>query len=292
MRSSPSRALLFSTLIATIPSLTLAATSSSSCYYPSGNLAPSNDVPCNTDTDGHSACCSEGVACLSSGLCFDNGLVSRGSCTDREYADEACASSCTDFTPSAGAPIILISPAANGNVGNMGWCCGFPLDNGTCPQGSPVKIAAGTVYATAGVTSSSSSAPASSTTLISTLTSSLALASSSATPTQDAVSGNSSTGQEGRCEEKKNNDVAIGAGVGVPLGIAALISLGMWVRERRLRRGERLEGDLKRGMPMDGHGGRYVDGNGNEVYAGSYGVVNERKNPMELGDGRRPEELP
>ena len=83
-------------LLALLLPLTQAATSSSSCYYPSGNLAPSNDVPCNTNTDGHSACCSEGVACLSSGLCFDNGLVSRGSCTDSDYADEACASACTD----------------------------------------------------------------------------------------------------------------------------------------------------------------------------------------------------
>lgn len=93
MRSS---SLISSFMLLGLTNLTHAATLSSSCYYPSGALAPSNDVPCNTDTDGHSACCSEGVACLSSGLCFDNGIISRGSCTDQDYADEACASACTD----------------------------------------------------------------------------------------------------------------------------------------------------------------------------------------------------
>lgn len=63
--------------------------------------------------------------------------------------------------------------------------------------------------------------------------------------------------------------------------------MGMWLRERRARKR-----DLK--MGMGGQSG-YVDANGNGVYQGSYGVVNgvsDRKNPMELGDGRRPEELP
>ncbi|PVH72502.1 hypothetical protein DL98DRAFT_660028 [Cadophora sp. DSE1049] len=289
MRSSTQfLSLALSALSLTTLPLTHAATSSSSCYYPSGVLAPSNDVPCNTNTDGHSACCSEGVACLSSGLCFDNGLISRGSCTDQDYADEACASACTDFTPTAGAPVVLAGWAANGDVSNMGWCCGFPLDNGTCPQGSTIKIAAGTVYTTAGATSTSTSAPATSSP-----TSSSTSGSASSTPTQDAANANSTSGGE-TCE--KNNDVAIGAGVGVPLGIAALVCLGMWLRERRLRKGERLEGDLKRGM--EGQGG-YADGNG--AYSGNYGAANgngmmgtanDRKSPMEMGDGRRPEELP
>ncbi|KAK0114903.1 hypothetical protein ONS96_013380 [Cadophora gregata f. sp. sojae] len=194
-------------------------------------------------------------------------------------------------TPTGGAPIILASPAPNGNVANMGWCCGFPLDNGTCPQGGTIKIAIGTVYATAGVTSSTSSVASSSAT-------SSAAASTSSSSAAIGVSGNA-TQEEGRCEE--NHEVAIGAGVGIPLGIAALVCLGMWLRERRMRRGERLRA-------MAGYDGLNRQGIG--IVPGSYGVVSEngngngngtgmmgvrerdRKNPMEIGDGRRPEELP
>lgn len=133
------------------------------------------------------------------------------------------------------------------------------------------------MYTTAGATSTSTSAS------VSTATSPSSSSSATTTPTQDASS--SSSTADAQCEE--NHDVAIGAGVGVPLGLAALICLGMWVRERRARKR-----DLKTGMV--GQSG-YVDANGNGVYQANYGVVNgvsDRKHPMELGDGRRPEELP
>jgi hypothetical protein len=63
-----------------------------SCYYPDGTLSP--DPPCNTTTTGHSACCT--ALCMSSGLCFDNGLMSRGGCTDPTWKDSACPQYCTD----------------------------------------------------------------------------------------------------------------------------------------------------------------------------------------------------
>ncbi len=80
--------------VSAVVGLASAATSASSCYYPDGSLAPTSDKACNTTTSGHSGCCT--APCMSSGLCFDNGLVSRGSCTDSTWKDPACPQYCQD----------------------------------------------------------------------------------------------------------------------------------------------------------------------------------------------------
>jgi hypothetical protein len=72
------------------------ATSTANCYYPSGKV--SGSVPCNSTTTGYSSCCASGHLCMSSGLCFTRGLISRGSCTDPTWKDPACAQYCLDCT--------------------------------------------------------------------------------------------------------------------------------------------------------------------------------------------------
>jgi hypothetical protein len=73
-------------------SLLLPVSAAQSCYYPNATL--STDTPCNTTKTGHSACCT--AQCMTSGLCFDNGLISRGSCTDPDWKDSSCPQYCTD----------------------------------------------------------------------------------------------------------------------------------------------------------------------------------------------------
>lgn len=72
------------------------ATSTATCYYPDGKV--SGSVPCNSTTTGYSSCCASGHLCMSSGLCFTRGLISRGSCTDPTWKDPACAQYCLDCT--------------------------------------------------------------------------------------------------------------------------------------------------------------------------------------------------
>lgn len=107
-----------STLIALL--LLFTSTCSAICYFPDGTTAP-QDVPCNDDT-GHSACCGQGYACLSNGVCTATGdelqkagssTYVRGSCTDSSWRSSSCPSFCV--SP-------LYDNVAGGN--GMGLCEG------------------------------------------------------------------------------------------------------------------------------------------------------------------------
>ncbi|KAH7308355.1 hypothetical protein BKA65DRAFT_559835 [Rhexocercosporidium sp. MPI-PUGE-AT-0058] len=259
------------------------ATSSSSCYYPSGALAP--DVPCDTSTTGHSACCGKGVECLSSGLCFDEGVISRGSCTDLDFADGACAEYCTDHNPTGGAPIIINQWASDNNVRKLKWCCGFPFENnGTCKQSAAIRVTAGTVVAIAGGSATSTAFISASSTATS-----MGVSSSSAIPTEDASNLDESSSSEEKC--RANKDVAIGTGLGVPLCLAALAMMGLFLRERKMRKKERLEGDMQRGL-HSGYGNLHEGHVGSGAVSGVPIVVDDRKDLVEIDGGRRVKELP
>ncbi|KAH9214864.1 hypothetical protein DL95DRAFT_446269 [Leptodontidium sp. 2 PMI_412] len=151
--------------------------------------------------------------------------------------------------PTGGAPIIINQLASDNDIGKLKWRCGFPLENnGTCKQGAAISVTAGTVVAVVGAnTSSTISAPTSaSSTAIPT-----SLGSSSATPTQDAANASSTSSADGKCAA--NHGVAIGAGVGIPLGLAALAMLSLFLRERKMRKAEKSEGDMQRSL-QGGHG--------------------------------------
>lgn len=71
------------------------------CYYPDGSAAP-QDTPCNDET-AESACCGQGYACLSNGVCQATGdeiqkpgasKYVRGSCTDTGWRSSSCPSFC------------------------------------------------------------------------------------------------------------------------------------------------------------------------------------------------------
>lgn len=73
------------------------------CYYPNGDTAP-QDTPC-TDATAQSACCGEGYACLSNGICEATGdelqkpdasTYVRGSCTDQTWRSSDCPNFCVN----------------------------------------------------------------------------------------------------------------------------------------------------------------------------------------------------
>ena len=57
--------------------------------------SPSNDISCNTLGSAQGvACCNPVAFCLDSHYCLENGVVSRGSCTDKTWTSSACPQYC------------------------------------------------------------------------------------------------------------------------------------------------------------------------------------------------------
>lgn len=72
------------------------------CWYPDGST-PAPDTPCNqtaVDNGQTSACCGADAMCMDNGLCFGKGIVSRGSCTDKNWG-EPCTQYCQDIGKTA-----------------------------------------------------------------------------------------------------------------------------------------------------------------------------------------------
>ena len=81
------------------PTLLALTAAEMTCYYPDTTVAtghiPCNATASNTSSDA-SACCndSKNGYCLANGLCWDDGILSRGSCTDKNWAAPSCAQWC------------------------------------------------------------------------------------------------------------------------------------------------------------------------------------------------------
>ncbi|EAS30664.1 uncharacterized protein CIMG_06143 [Coccidioides immitis RS] len=198
------------------------------CYFPDGGES-NRDVPCSSDE--FTACCRHNHVCLSNGLCMQVGdqpfVISRGSCTDRNWDSARCPPVChgPDDNPSGGAVIVPISSGREprycclGSVvrGSETTCVNdaepFTLNDGEVVIG--YAALSGVVRATA--PTGTSSAP--------TATNS---PSASSTPGGNAPSHGSSS--------SNSTNIAIGAGVGVPLGVIALVSIAWALYERRQRR--------------------------------------------------------
>ncbi|KAJ5182819.1 hypothetical protein N7492_000435 [Penicillium capsulatum] len=185
------------------------------CYYPAGNEGPGN-VPCTDDDVTH--CCGPGNICLSNGYCLDVSqpyLIARGACTSKTWAS-GCPTHCQDTDTKIGSSIVNLR-FMNGKAT---YCCGTPVSNGSkvvCRDGKddfeledsvmiPGRAGLANVTTLDAPTSSSGGA-------------------SSSCPTSSSSS--VSAGDSG------NHNVAIGAGVGVPLGMIALGALAWAFLERK-----------------------------------------------------------
>lgn len=229
----------------------------STCYFPNGRESPT-DTPCNS-SGGHSTCCGRGYACLSNGLCavseylmdkdfsWDTVWYSRGTCTDSLWNDPACPKFC--ITTSEGDDRNGGMGIANCQFGTKDryYCLNssnknktiqdlcFGKQNSFTPGGrciclpsnacSKLRVANPTTITVIGA--SPTSTPSSSST-------------PSSTPTSPPP------------PKQKDLSTAIGAGVGVPLGILALVvGIFLFFRYRRLKShmqansGSIFEGDVQ-----------------------------------------------
>ncbi|KAF2104134.1 hypothetical protein NA57DRAFT_50980 [Rhizodiscina lignyota] len=205
------------------------------CYFPNGDPSPA-DVACDADAVD-SFCCFHDQACLSNKLCLVNPTESdhtqyvyaRGTCTDANWASDACPSFCLDTVTGTGNPVFSCNSTSNHD-----FCC----NNGcSCGNGNEVLSASSAPYTitlidepftnTHTVTASSgSSASSSGSTSSGTASSSGTTSSSSSRTTSSSTSSSSSS-----------NGVAIGVGVGVGVGGAILIVAAVfWFLTWRRRR--------------------------------------------------------
>lgn len=237
------------TLFTVLSLLSLLPSVIATCYYPDGSTPDQDYVPCNTTTDSsHSACCASGDACSATGYCFgSSGFPYRGACTDSTWNATECCPACKDSATHSFS-VVYHCPYVNGSATGL-WCCGAqegspeanagccnttlfdPMDSGGfqhffVPEAEEASTTStSTVVATLSLSTTLTSATASGSTTSS-------LSASSGTPTnlsnaQSAAKKTSST---------SNHDGAIGAGIGVPLGVLLLASLGaLFLRERRRR---------------------------------------------------------
>ena len=233
-----------STMMSTPPTLTKAVLSASLlylaivslppckaiCYYPDGVHVAPQDVPCNGGSS-NSVCCGPGYACLSNQICMrtnqtlDNHSSQtfvRGSCTDRKWLSAACPSFCTSNQ--------------DGGEG-MKKCEGSEEDSYCCLQGAlctdkcdkgPVIIrfqGEPSVVTTVGVTATDSR-------VLRTDESSTRTQSASQIATESRATPSSAVRETG---PHSSTDLKVGVGVGVPLGVIALIfaTYVIWKKTRK-----------------------------------------------------------
>lgn len=184
------------------------------CHFPNGRTAATH-VPCE---DGpNSACCGKDAICLTNGLCLDTvqpfGL-SRASCTDPSWSIDECAKVCSmfidkpsnidlyankeylaDTNQSNGCSLVLYNNTATG----VEYCCNSIVEN---PDGGRQPVCDKN---TSTVTVESAA----------------------------IIAGHAALKSYKRADG--NRDVAIGTGVGIPLGVIAIVSIAWAVYERRNR---------------------------------------------------------
>ncbi|RDW70887.1 uncharacterized protein DSM5745_08398 [Aspergillus mulundensis] len=196
------------------------------CYNPDRTTSPTA-VPCTSATQ--TFCCGPDAICLSPGYCLSVSAqpytLYRGSCTDSGWGD-FCAYYCVNYRTATNAPIVSVG---SNDDGRAIYCCGAgaqanQTDQTTsCENGDePFVLEDGEMVfgraALAGVGNSTVSDDDS--------------GSGSTDANSSGTGGDGRGSSEGACS---NNDVAIGAGVGVPLGVLALSAVCWALLERRKR---------------------------------------------------------
>ncbi|KAJ0417150.1 hypothetical protein BJY00DRAFT_210775 [Aspergillus carlsbadensis] len=192
------------------------ANSSRKCYFPSGVIAETN-VPCSGEE--YTSCCHYTDICLSNGLCLSAGqqpyTLSRGSCTNQRW-DQGCPEYCADVNPDGGCSIVNFS--FRNRVSR--YCCGTATTDGSelaCRDGDDFTVPTGDVLAGYA--------------LLENVT--------SLNTTSDSPTDSNSSSECPTCSPCINtsscNETTVGVGVGVPLGVIALATVGwaLWERRRR-----------------------------------------------------------
>ncbi|EYE94298.1 uncharacterized protein EURHEDRAFT_101527 [Aspergillus ruber CBS 135680] len=201
----------------------MAANDTRPCYFPDRTEA-SDSTPCSSDQ--HTHCCGTGDVCLTNGYCLSIAhqpwVISRGACTNQNW-DSGCPERCVGENDNRGGGCSIVNLEFENDDGKSTYCCGNPISGSSttaeCPTESQFTLEdahAVPGYALLSNLSNfyvSGSAPSSS-------------ASPSILPAPTMSS--SDSGDSDTC-----HDTAIGAGVGVPLGVIALASLAWAFFERK-----------------------------------------------------------
>ncbi|KAL3486854.1 hypothetical protein BJX62DRAFT_241540 [Aspergillus germanicus] len=193
---------------------------SRTCFFPSGAVA-SDSVPCSSDV--YTSCCGTNDLFLSNGLCLSVDhqpyVLSRGGCTDPEWGSD-CPQYCRDNNPEGGCSIVNL----NYYLGTSTYCCGTLIANDStviCPNNaSDFQVPTG--HALVGYAMLAN---------ISTLDAVTTSSSINDTVTNTTVVDSTS------CTNGTCHSTAIGAGVGVPLGVIARASLIWAFFERKRAKG-------------------------------------------------------
>ncbi|KAF2229888.1 hypothetical protein EV356DRAFT_580435 [Viridothelium virens] len=224
------------------------------CYFPDGQTIASDNFPCLAS--GNSTCCEHGYACLSNKLCEFTSFVPlapyeahqqyvRGSCTDPSFNDPNCPTFCVDTSS---------GDTLSGVVG-LKKCPGTTFDEYECIDRNTSVIQSHEsclqeyVIAFSGVPSTLTVIGITSTKSSSFITSWITQISSPVSEqTSSTVSGTNQSSQSvttsssstpsSRTSDARPHSIALGAGIGVPLGLLAL-ALGVlmgWKFSRSYRR--------------------------------------------------------
>ncbi|KAF7626508.1 hypothetical protein F9C07_1925775 [Aspergillus flavus] len=216
-----------SRLILLVPLLssTASAADNRTCYMVDEKTVAIDDVPCSTKETTH--CCNKNDICMSNGLCWVQStgdmVLSRGSCTDINWGGDCVAARpCARANPTSGYPVV------NADIANHQFCCGSVVSSSSsdgikCSGDGPFPVPTGTVIpgvaALASVASTSS--PSSS-------------ATHPAGNSNDTSSGNDTSSEKPEKSDDQSTKLAIGLGLGLPLGIIAGSALmwGAWERKK------------------------------------------------------------
>ncbi|KAA8651628.1 hypothetical protein EYZ11_004901 [Aspergillus tanneri] len=225
------------------------------CRFPGGKVT--DDVPCTSNQNTH--CCSPSSICLDNGYCYNIARqpfgISRGTCTDESWGKN-CPQECIDADKKTnkGSPIVAFTTQGDDQLyccGGLSWdankkamdCAGgadpFTLDSARAILG--VAALTNTTldtenYYTAGVNASQVSVAKH----CDNSGNDGKNGTDGSNGDSDSKGGNNGTcstdGSNGNKDDSKEK-TAIGAGVGVPLGIIALGSLAFaFLQNRQFRR--------------------------------------------------------
>ena len=226
------------------------------CYYPDQSVAPYR--PCNSTVGVGSACCGSKDACSTSGLCFGSaGFMYRGGCTAKDWNAEACSSQCRDcdfptphdyflcYTFADSIKVALNSfsniypcPIVNGSFPNNAlWCCGASEGTdaakaGCCYTSTFSPFIPGFAFLPADKETNALSSAAPSVVISSSY---VVVTSSVTTPTISTVLP-ISTPTPHRVSATSEKTLAVGAGVGAPLGALLLSGLCIFLIQKHRRR--------------------------------------------------------
>ncbi|KAE8451038.1 hypothetical protein EG329_004710 [Mollisiaceae sp. DMI_Dod_QoI] len=218
------------------------------CYVVDHQANRDAGFRCDNTTTGHSACCGSGATCYSNGLCKqDNGdFVDylRVGCTDPTWQASECLDQCTIYANSSTAGVRY----CDGDITQTtSYCC----DDGSSGVGSFACCnTAADIFQISPAATVLAQMPLSQLTTTTTSATSSATRTSSTTTSAAATTSASSGGGS-------SDGAAIGAGVGVPMGLIALGGIGYLFWRRRKNQKKAQDYELQNG--------------GEGPYAGGYG---------------------